>query len=189
MNKQGDEKILIMYWFAVITIVAVAVVSMTFIFYKSRYDIQGVEAKILSDRIADCIVQGGITQEFFFDSDFQQRFSELCKIDFGTESEKYFVRISLYDFDSCSREGGSASCSKILREVSSGNNALDFLCAAQLRRAKGDLPTCTQRWIYALGALPEQASEKARERAQTIIPKEQFMIRITSIVNKIHENR
>ena len=57
-NKKGD-KIISVYWFAILFIVAAAVVYMAALFYGAPYDARGIESDILTNQIADCLSQGG----------------------------------------------------------------------------------------------------------------------------------
>ena len=72
MNKKGTEKILTIYWFIVLTIIAGGVFAMVYVFYSTPYDARGIESEIFAERIADCISrQGIIDQSFFSGKDFK----------------------------------------------------------------------------------------------------------------------
>ena len=59
MNKRGD-KVLSIYWFAILFIVAGAIVYMASNFYSTPFDVRAVESTALSDQIANCVTSGGI---------------------------------------------------------------------------------------------------------------------------------
>jgi len=58
-NKRGD-KLISVYWFIILTIIAGGIVLMANAFYSTPYDVRNAEAKILSEKVADCIYFGGI---------------------------------------------------------------------------------------------------------------------------------
>lgn len=62
-DKKGGEKIFSFWWFAVIAIVGVGIVSGVFIYYSSNVDVRDVEAEILFNKVERCIVQQGILTE------------------------------------------------------------------------------------------------------------------------------
>ena len=58
-DKKGTDKIISVYWFAVLFIVAGGIVYMTAIFYGEPYDVREIEANLLTNQIADCLSEGG----------------------------------------------------------------------------------------------------------------------------------
>ena len=54
MNCKGN-KILSVYWFAILIIVAVGIVAMVVVFYGKPYDVRKIEGEILINKIADCL--------------------------------------------------------------------------------------------------------------------------------------
>lgn len=65
-NKRGTDKMLSIYWFVILTIVAGGIFAMVYIFYGSPYDVRGVESEIFAERIADCISRQGVIDSSFF---------------------------------------------------------------------------------------------------------------------------
>ncbi len=63
MNKLGTDKIISIYWFAILFIVAAAVVYMASVFYGGPADVREIEANILINQVADCVSQGGYLKE------------------------------------------------------------------------------------------------------------------------------
>jgi len=100
-NKKGD-KILSVYWFAILVIVAVGVILMVNIFYGESYDVRKIEARVLAEKVADCIYFGGKPNNLLFSQnvfreDFRDNFMDFCDIDFtplaggpATRPEYYF---------------------------------------------------------------------------------------------------
>ena len=58
-SKKGADKILSVYWFAVLFIIASGVVAMVYVFYTSPFDVRNAEADALGNKIASCISQNG----------------------------------------------------------------------------------------------------------------------------------
>ena len=61
-NRRGAEKILAVYWFAVLIIISVGVFSIVFSF-QSPYDVRGLEASVLAGQVADCISNQGVLKQ------------------------------------------------------------------------------------------------------------------------------
>src|SRR4030042_1292137 len=108
-NKKGTDKILSIYWFVVLTIVAGGIFAMVYVFYGHPYDVRGIESEIFAERIADCISnQGIIDSNFFSGENLNQNingksFSERCNFNFnvekgyGEEGEiQYFYKVEFY---------------------------------------------------------------------------------------------
>ena len=53
-NKRGD-KILSIYWFAILLIIAGGIFGMVYVFYGTPYDVREIETRVLTNQIADCI--------------------------------------------------------------------------------------------------------------------------------------
>ena len=81
MNKLGG-KILSVYWFAILVIVAVGVIAMVFVFYGKPYDVRKAEGEILINKIADCLSSddGKLKQISNLDE---------CHLNFGEKNEFY----------------------------------------------------------------------------------------------------
>ena len=58
-NKKGAEKILAVYWFAILVLVSAGVFSMVFSF-QAPYDVRELEASVLTGQVADCLSNQGI---------------------------------------------------------------------------------------------------------------------------------
>ncbi len=166
-NKKGADKILSVYWFFILFLVAAAIVYMVASFYGKPYDIRGIEAGILADRAADCVSYAGYLRDGVLNSDFQQNLLSRCNLNFNTEDAynwnqqgQYFLDISIYDFNSYPN-------SNALLEASAGNPDLKDFCGA-----KGNTnPLCLQREFYTIDKSGKQ-----------------YVVRITSVVRKTEKN-
>ena len=59
-NKIGADKILSVYWFAILFIIAAGILAMIYVFYNSPFDVRQIEAEVLSSKVAECISHQGI---------------------------------------------------------------------------------------------------------------------------------
>src|SRR3989344_2410676 len=59
LNKKGADKILSVYWFAILFIIAAGILAMVYVFYNSPFDVRQIEGEILASRIASCISHQG----------------------------------------------------------------------------------------------------------------------------------
>ncbi|MBI2043514.1 hypothetical protein HYT25_03945 [Candidatus Pacearchaeota archaeon] len=58
-DKIGADKILSIYWFAILFIISIGIFSMVYVFYKTPFDVRGMESGILTSKIAECVSQQG----------------------------------------------------------------------------------------------------------------------------------
>jgi len=135
-NNKGTDKILSVYWFAILFIVVGGVVYMTVLYYGEPYDIREIEANFLINHVADCLSQGGILVD---DWNINENFLEKCNLNFNVEDvygwkeqEQYYLEIDFQYF-----KGGSARESLIV-----GNSNLKDFCDKGL--------TCVERSFYTL---------------------------------------
>jgi len=166
-NKKAD-KIISVYWFAILFIVAAAIVYMVISFYGEPYDIREAEARALTNKVAGCLSEAGYLKEGVLNEDFRENFMEECKLNFEVEDiygwreqGQYYVEINFYDF----------SIDQSISSIKKGNEALKTDCG------KGKtFPVCLERSFYAL-------SKKDQDQDQ-----EQYQINILSIVRKTDKN-
>lgn len=164
MDKKGD-KILSIYWFAILFIVAAAIVYMVISFYGKPYDIRSAEANALTNKIADCFSTGGyINQEVLKMN--PDNLLKTCGLNFNTEDAhgwaqegQYYINVSVGDFNS----------GKIFFQSEQGNVNLKDACS----QTGPSVPVCLQREFYSVN----------KDNPQT-----QYKIDITSVVRKTEKN-
>lgn len=135
MNKIGGDRLVSMYWFAILFIVAAAIVYMTMVYYGKPYDIREIEGNLLANKVVDCLVP----QNYLDESVSHENFLEVCRINFENEefgkwdSDQYYVDVSPIG-------------------IRAGNtNLLDF-CSEEL----GKNPYCIRRSFYSITSTGEQ---------------------------------
>ena len=162
-NKKAD-KIISVYWFAILFIVAGAIVYMVISFYGGPYDIREAEVYALTNKAARCLSDVGYLEEEALSTDFKENFMEKCSFNFETEDiygwrerGQYYIEIDFYNF----------STNQGISTIKTGNEALKTDCGL-----KGEgFPVCLERSFYTLD----------RE-------KNQYQINILSIVRKTEKN-
>lgn len=175
-DKKGTEKLVYTFWFFVIVIVTIVIVSMVNFFYSSEYDVQDLEVKILADKVADCLITGGNLTRDIFSQEFNNKFLEKCNINFKDYENSYYTEVEFYEFNSCDLNSGI--CNKNLEnsiKIETDNKHLKTLCVDRNKEKKSKLPVCLTREIYSIADYyPE--------------PQKNVLVKITAIVNKGGEN-
>ncbi len=163
INKKGD-KIISVYWFAVLLIVAGAIVYMVFSFYGKPYDVRKIEADILMTKVSECVSEAGYLKEGVLDRTFSEKFSLFCGLNFQVEDaygwkgqEQYFIELEFLDFDSKTK----------ISSLEYGNKELKDFCRLKSR----NFPVCFERSFYSL----DKEGKK-------------YQINIISIVKKTEKN-
>ena len=162
-NKRGADKILSVYWFAILFIVAGAIIYMTAISYGEPYDVRELEANILTNQIADCMSQGGQLIDNWKELN-NYNFLEFCHLTFNVEDTKgwrddqFYVEIGFQKFDT----GDFARNS-----ITNGNINLKQFCNLQGKK----LPICVERSFYTIDN-----------------ENNQYAIKILSVVRKTEKN-
>ncbi|MDP2672235.1 MAG: hypothetical protein Q8O84_00285 [Nanoarchaeota archaeon] len=163
-NKIGAEKILSIYWFAILIIIAGAVVAMVGLFYGAPYDVREQEANIMVNQVSNCLSENGkLNKELFkaktgnfsinssesqinesknFDENFNLK--EECNLIFETEFKndggEYFLEADFYDLNN----------EKVF-ELSEGNFNLKTDCKiAEGEKEYKKLAKCVDREFYSL---------------------------------------
>jgi len=162
-GRKGD-KIISVYWFAILFIVAAAISYMVVSFYGEPYDVRSLEANALTNHVARCLVQGGYLEENVLGEEFKQNFLENCNLNFEVEDsygwrkqEQYYVEIGFYDFESDVK----------INEIKEGNSGIKTECG---REGRG-FPFCLDRNFYVIDK-----------------DNNQYKINILSVVRKTEKN-
>ena len=98
-NKRGAEKLMSVYWFAILILVAGTIVYMVSVFYGNPYDVREIETNILINKAADCLSDEGKLR-YQLTEELETNFLEKCHLNFGNENEEleYYLEIEFYDF-------------------------------------------------------------------------------------------
>ena len=163
LNKKGADKLISVYWFAILFIVAAAIAYMALSFYGEPYDVRELEANALTNHIADCLSEAGYLKKGIFD-DLRNDFLETCDLNFeiedyqGWNDDQFYVGINVYDFN---------NQDQIVFEISEGNQNLKIDCGIDDK----NFPFCLEREFYVLDDEDNQ-----------------YIVDILSIVRKTEKN-
>jgi hypothetical protein len=154
-NKKGADKVMSVYWFAILVIIAGGIFAMVYNFYSSPYDVRNIESDVLSNKVADCVsFQGRLNDELFNSTGFDKKnfgdnFYEICNLNFKTESDyewdktiQYFVEIDIYNI-----KGNEVF------SLMEGNEGLKGDCFIKDKKGNGyeKLSKCSEKRFYSVG--------------------------------------
>ena len=138
MNRRGGDKILSVYWFAILILVAGGIFGMVYTFYNHPYDVREIEANLLVNHVSDCLSMGGKLNSLVLVEGFSENFLEICNINFNTgdsfEGSQYYLEVNL--------DGNQI--------VSEGNKNLISNCGYESEIEKNNLAKCVERSFYSL---------------------------------------
>ena len=142
MNKQGTDKVLSVYWFAILFIVAAGVVYMAVTYYGAPYEVREIEAGILINQIADCISSGGKLNENWGDLTYDNLL-EKCSLNFNVEDEYGWKNDQIY----ASVEEGVLNSENFVMKSQAGDSLLKQNCEDE---AGTTFAFCRTRQFYTL---------------------------------------
>ncbi|MEK6832510.1 MAG: hypothetical protein AABY32_00555 [Nanoarchaeota archaeon] len=174
-NQRGTDKILSMYWFVILALVAGGIFAMVYNFYGAPYDVREVESAIFAEKITDCISREGIIDsEFFVDGIFNTKISESfidkCNFNFKVEDEygnedfQYFYEVEFYTPEDAANPQFSLNGGNI-------NWKNDCFIKKEKNKEYNKLAKCTERRFYALNEGGKQ-----------------YLIKILSVIGKSEKN-
>ena len=143
-NKKATDKVLSIYWFAILVIIAGAVFAMVTMFYGYPYDVRNIESNIMINKVSDCISPSGFFNKSLLS---QEDFSltSYCNITFDVENSlysdkgNYYLQATFYNFTN----------SEKLFALSEGNPSFKADCNIN----NGDyekLAVCVNRTFYSI---------------------------------------
>ena len=146
-DKRGD-KIISIYWFAILILVAGGVFGMVYIFYGAPYDIREIEANILTNQVADCVSYGGrINATLISNGQPSQKtgedFLKMCHLNFKSEEkeEQYYAEVKFYKLEDMNNP---------VLEINAGNNNWVSYCTIQEEKKQEILPQCVTKSFYSV---------------------------------------
>jgi hypothetical protein len=133
-GKKGGEKLISIWWFMVLIIVATGIVIGVSAYYTAEVDVKAVEADILSEKVLDCMSQNGFVPEGFFKDNFD--ILHTCKLSQKVfeAGSNFFFRVSLYD-----------SNGKLIKSSQAGDASFEKSCAIQKEVTAVNFPICVNK--------------------------------------------
>lgn len=134
INKKGSEKLLSIWWFFVLAVIGVGIVSSVFVFTSGKINVKNVEADILSERLALCVQENPSIASL-------DNIFDLCglKKDVFGSGSKFYFRISFYDDN------------KIIKEIKAGDSSYENDCKALSKTSAKYYPECSEKIIIFNG--------------------------------------
>ncbi|MBU4308231.1 MAG: hypothetical protein KJ566_00340 [Nanoarchaeota archaeon] len=160
------DKIISVYWFAILVLVAGGIIAMVSVFYNSSYDVREIEANILSNKIGNCFSNVGyLKQEVFNNGNFlinQDNFLEKCNLNFNSTEEglQYFSQVNFF-------KGNDLENSFF--EVAQGNKNLKADCSILKDYEK--ISKCVEKSFFTL------------DKSGNL-----YLIKILSVIDKSEKN-
>lgn len=171
-DKKGSDKIISVYWFAILILVAGGIFAMVYVFYSGSYDVRDIEANILADKVADCFSEAGYLKNSVFNEGSrsflldESNFLEMCGLNFNVEDkwdeEQYFIEVNIYNLGNLVNP---------VFQISKGNKNWKGSCELQDDGEYEKLVKCVNKRFYSLD-----------------LDKNQYLIDILSIVRKSEKN-
>jgi len=170
-NKKGGSKIITIYWFVILIIIAGGIFAMVYSFYHHPYDVRELEGKIMINHIADCLSSEGelnstLFNEEGFNQEFSEDFLENCHIDLdvekGWEEEpQYYFRVNFYN---------ASNLENFVFEISKGNLNLVAGCEIQEEKEYKREAKCVEDGFFSFNG------------------ENLYLIKILTIVKKTEKN-
>jgi hypothetical protein len=168
-NKRAD-KIISVYWFAILIIVAVGIFGMVYVFYGTPYDVREIEANILTNQIADCVSYAGRINDYLISGGkinqmTGESFLKMCHLNFTSsewEEEQYYSEVNFYNLSDLGNP---------VLNIQAGNKNWHADCAIQEDKKQENLPQCIQKSFYSLDSANNQ-----------------YIIKILTAVGKLDKN-
>jgi hypothetical protein len=132
-HKKASSELLSIWWFFVLAIIAVGIVSGVVIFYGAKIDVRSIEAQILTNKIGDCLIQNGELKFPIFEKN--NDLFQFCSLnkEMLNNSGNYYLHIL---------------AKKANEEVSLayGNSGFEKDCAiAEAMKAADNYPRCSKK--------------------------------------------
>lgn len=168
-NKRAD-KILSIYWFAIIIIVAGGIFAMVYVYYGTPYDVREIEATLLTNHVADCVSYAGIISSDLISNgkaaaNSQNFLDSGCHLIFNTtewNDEQYYSEVSIYNLNDMNNP---------VLDIKKGNNNWNSYCSIQKTNSQSRLVQCSEKSFYSVDN-----------------SKNQLIIKISSIIRKAEKN-
>lgn len=132
-NKCAVETLLSVWWFFVIALIGLGIVTGVLMYYGTNIDVRGIEASVMSEKLSSCISNNGFLNYSLIES--VEEIYSFCGLNKDFFDEKGFLYFSIRVFDS----------DKFVAEVSSGLAANEKDCQVSRNVMTRNYPVCFQK--------------------------------------------
>ncbi len=168
MNSKSGEKLISVYWFTILILVAGGIVAMVYVFYGVQYDVREIEGSIMINQISDCISRKGVLNEDIFEKSYQDNFLKNCHLNFNVEDEnnwkenlQYYFEIKIFEINDL-----------VNPKVDFNHGSLNLVSSCEIASEDYEkLAKCVEGKFYSIGKNNEQ-----------------YLIKILSIIRKSEKN-
>lgn len=141
MNKRG-EKLFSIWWFIIVAIVGLGIVTGVTYFYSSNFDVRSLEADVLSSKVIKCVAKPVGINPLIIEKEKDFNLYTECGISQSVlENGKYFVKIEVKDFF----DGSSVGEAKKF-----GNSAFEKECEIKNKITASNYPECSPKSVYVI---------------------------------------
>ena len=100
-NRKGSAKYLSIWWFFVLAMIGAGIVISVSSFSTGDVSTKSLETESLTDRIIDCLIDGGYLNEDVLNKDFD--FFSSCNINSNiiSSSGDYYIEFGVYKWGDC----------------------------------------------------------------------------------------
>jgi hypothetical protein len=139
-NKRAESKLLSIWWFLVLILIAGGIIFGTALFYADKIDVRTLEVSIMASRVAGCIVTNGYIQENAVKDILKECGFDSSIID---KSSEYLLKVGFRDISSNLTQ----------KEIYFGNRAFEEDCKIGISVNKAvNYPKCLEKNMLALNA-------------------------------------
>ena len=164
-GKKAGEKTLSIWWFFILALIGVTTVASVVMYYSADVDIKEIEAGILADKVAECVIQNGYLDNEFISAGSNFNIFKNCNIKESVikSNNNFYIGISAYDFDSCKDNICASEIKKL--SFSAGADTIPEDCktkeAEEKKGGKAEhFPRCSEKSFVVLNrhdkAIPEK---------------------------------
>jgi len=170
-NKKGGAKIITLYWFIILVIIAGGIFAMVYSFYNHPYDVRELEGEIMINKIADCLSTAGkldknLFNEGEFSVSYKNNFLDICHFNLNVEesfmmSFQYYFKIEFYN---------SSNLEKPVFEISKGDKNRIADCNIQKEKEYQRTAKCVEDEFFSFNG------------------EDLYLIKILSVIKKTEKN-
>lgn len=142
-RKKADERVLSVYWIIIFVLIAISIVSATIIFFSSPADVRQIEARVLGDKLIECLAENGQSNQGVFNSlsvdgsNLEQKCSLNLK-DASYDKNQFYIKI---------KTGAKDGAKEIIYNQDESEDYAVY-CKAEINEK--NVPVCYEQKLFVL---------------------------------------